>query len=170
MKAKNLRLAHALTQCRVLAEPLPERKSRFSEKRIERMAELELERVRAEIQSTKDAKRERQRKIQVNGNRRRSRVKAAEGSFTREEWIALCHSYAGRCAYCHQRVNRLTVDHVIPLSKGGSNCIANIRPACGSCNSSKGARDYPARGGVRPLDGGASKDSHAYSISLRNSK
>lgn len=31
-------------------------------------------------------------------------------------------------------------DHVKPLSKGGAHCLANLRPACGSCNSRKHAR------------------------------
>lgn len=30
-----------------------------------------------------------------------------------------------------------TKDHVVPLSKGGTNYIDNIVPACVSCNSSK---------------------------------
>ena len=29
------------------------------------------------------------------------------------------------------------IDHVKPMSKGGSNLPANIRPICNSCNSSK---------------------------------
>jgi len=28
-------------------------------------------------------------------------------------------------------------DHVKPLSKGGAHCLANLRPACGPCNSRK---------------------------------
>jgi 5-methylcytosine-specific restriction endonuclease McrA len=32
-----------------------------------------------------------------------------------------------------------TVDHVKPLSKGGAHILANLRSACQSCNSSKGA-------------------------------
>ena len=32
------------------------------------------------------------------------------------------------------------IDHVKPLSKGGWHCLANLRPACGPCNLSKGAK------------------------------
>jgi 5-methylcytosine-specific restriction endonuclease McrA len=30
------------------------------------------------------------------------------------------------------------VDHVKPLAKGGAHCLANLRPACRSCNAAKG--------------------------------
>lgn len=32
----------------------------------------------------------------------------------------------------------LTMDHVIPLSRGGDHSIDNIVPSCFSCNASKG--------------------------------
>jgi 5-methylcytosine-specific restriction endonuclease McrA len=35
----------------------------------------------------------------------------------------------------------LTVDHVVPRSKGGTHELANLRTLCGGCNSSRGARD-----------------------------
>ena len=44
------------------------------------------------------------------------------------------------CQYCNtsQTRNNLTLDHVIPLSKGGRTRWENIVAACGPCNSKKG--------------------------------
>lgn len=39
------------------------------------------------------------------------------------------------CAYCHAPAE--TVDHVVPLVRGGTNYEGNLVPACRSCNSSK---------------------------------
>jgi 5-methylcytosine-specific restriction endonuclease McrA len=66
------------------------------------------------------------------------------GSFTQDEWDALCEFYENKCLSCGRADVKLTVDHVVPLSKGGSNMIDNIQPLCGSCNSSKNAKtiDY----------------------------
>ena len=65
-----------------------------------------------------------------------SRRKLAEGTFTLEEWEAVKRQHGFRCANCNKRT-KLTVDHIIPLSKGGTNFIANIQPLCKSCNCSK---------------------------------
>ena len=45
----------------------------------------------------------------------------------------------GRCYYCHGEVGRdhLTMDHVVPLSRGGRSRKGNIVPACKVCNNKK---------------------------------
>jgi len=67
---------------------------------------------------------------------RRALQAGAEGSFTLEEFKALCDSCGNVCLSCGSS-EKLTVDHVLPLSKGGSNSIENIQPLCGLCNSKK---------------------------------
>lgn len=78
----------------------------------------------------------------VQCNLRRARLREAEGQFTVEEWLTLCRKYNYQCLNCG--VAEQTADHVIPLSKGGSNTIDNIQPLCKSCNSKKGVQftDY----------------------------
>jgi len=66
----------------------------------------------------------------------RARARAAEGRFTSAEWRAQVASYDGTCAYCGSR-ERVEADHRIPLSRGGTNSIDNILPACRSCNGTK---------------------------------
>lgn len=67
-------------------------------------------------------------------------VRAAEagtgGAFTPEEWQDTIRLFNGKCAYCDQE-KKLTVDHVVPISRGGRNVIENIVPCCQQCNSSK---------------------------------
>jgi 5-methylcytosine-specific restriction endonuclease McrA len=73
----------------------------------------------------------------------RSRKIGNGGAFTANEWIDLCRECGNRCLACGSEV-KLTADHIIPVSKGGSNDITNIQPLCGPCNSSKGNKtiDY----------------------------
>ena len=44
-----------------------------------------------------------------------------------------------RCVECGTDAD-LTLDHIIPWSKGGDDTVANLRTLCRSCNSRKGAR------------------------------
>lgn len=41
---------------------------------------------------------------------------------------------------------RLTVDHVIPVSRGGGRGIGNIQPMCARCNRTKGTDHTDYRG------------------------
>lgn len=45
----------------------------------------------------------------------------------------------GPCAYCGA-MGEMTVDHVVPLTRGGGNDPENLAHACASCNASKGDR------------------------------
>ena len=76
---------------------------------------------------------------------RRARVRC--GVVTAEQLSDMMVDQGGRCFYCgiamdmsHPRNKpaSCTIDHIVPLSKGGTHEIQNIRLACKSCNSSKG--------------------------------
>ena len=65
------------------------------------------------------------------------------GNLTGREWMAILKKYGGICLRCGSS-ERLTRDHVLPISMGGTTTAANIQPLCRSCNSSKNAKyiDY----------------------------
>lgn len=75
-------------------------------------------------------------KAAAKTSRRHARKRQAPGHFTAEEFAHLCESRGHCCTYCGAQT-KMTVDHVVPLSRGGSNHIENIAPACLSCNSRK---------------------------------
>jgi len=74
---------------------------------------------------------------------RRARLEGNGGSHTAEQWQLLCESFGNVCLCCKEE-KPLTVDHVVPISKGGTNDIWNLQPLCRGCNSSRGTQiiDY----------------------------
>ena len=79
-------------------------------------------------------------KIRLLNAKRRARLSGATGNISLKEWEALKSFYANCCLSCgnHESHEPMTMDHVIPISKGGSHTISNIQPLCRSCNSYKG--------------------------------
>lgn len=69
-------------------------------------------------------------------SRRYAREKGAEGSHTLSEWDDLKKRFNYKCAICNKE-KPLTIDHIVPLSKGGTDYISNIQPLCRNCNSKK---------------------------------
>src|SRR5438477_8933036 len=46
---------------------------------------------------------------------------------------------AGLCAYCEKKFtsSELTMDHVVPVARGGRSTRGNVVPACKQCNNEK---------------------------------
>lgn len=83
--------------------------------------------------------------LRVTGHRRRSAVEASSRHFTSADVDRILKQQRGRCAYykrCGRDIRKgFHIDHIKPLSKGGSNEPSNIQLTCGSCNISKNNRD-----------------------------
>ena len=71
-------------------------------------------------------------------HKRRARLLGG-GSYTEQEWFALVEQYGHRCLCCKKPEPeiKLTVDHIVPIAKGGTNDIGNIQPLCAKCNFRK---------------------------------
>lgn len=105
-----------------------------------------IDKVKANVAAYKAANPDRVRYLE---NRRRARKVGNGGSHT---LVARLEKFAGLgnvCFYCHAR-KPLTVDHDVPLARGGTDDITNILPACRSCNSKKRVRTATEFLGVGP--------------------
>lgn len=98
---------------------------------------------------------------QYHENTRRVRKRNNGGSHTFEELRAKFDALGNVCFYCGNG-GPLAIDHDIPISRGGSDDIENILPACKTCNSRKSAltaKEFIAREARRRAGGGdASKE------------
>jgi 5-methylcytosine-specific restriction endonuclease McrA len=73
---------------------------------------------------------------------RRSRKRAAIGSYDEEDVKRLLMLQSGKCVCCRTRFGkRYCVDHIIALARGGTNERDNLQLLCVSCNSQKWAHD-----------------------------
>ncbi|WP_217449215.1 HNH endonuclease [Deinococcus sp. JMULE3] len=104
-------------------------------------AEKQLERRRSDPEKSREIQRRYREKnperVRMWKMRRRALENNAEGSFTPQELREKLAEYSGKCHWCGSLTDKPELDHLIPLSKGGSNWISNIVPSCVSCNRRK---------------------------------
>ena len=74
----------------------------------------------------------------IYNNRHRALKYLSKERLTLHDWELIKIQYDYKCAYCG-KTKKLTIDHIKPLSKGGSDGKDNIQPLCKSCNSRKSA-------------------------------
>ena len=79
--------------------------------------------------------REHKEVFRMKVNLRRARMMKAEGSLSREDWRRVLEFYGDECLKCGGKP--VTIDHVVPISRGGRNDISNVQPLCGTCNARK---------------------------------
>lgn len=70
---------------------------------------------------------------------RRTRIAGKQEHYTLDQWMKLCSDCGNICLSC-QQPKPLTVDHVVPISRGGNDTIENIQPLCIICNVKKGTK------------------------------
>lgn len=93
-------------------------------------------------QQKRDYYRENPLKVAIASKRNRILKHAAEGEYSVEDIYTLYDEQEGRCVYCGITLiwdvrGDVHIDHVHPLSRGGSNWPDNLALACKHCNSSK---------------------------------
>lgn len=83
-------------------------------------------------------------RVATKNRNRRARLRDAEGAHTAADIAAQLKRQRGKCYYCGVKMiqqrgkpNSQTVDHVVPLDKGGRNSPDNLVIACLKCNCSK---------------------------------
>lgn len=77
-------------------------------------------------------------------HKRRARIKWAKEKLTIEQWNAIIKAQGTKCNTCKRNFTKIkrppTIDHIIPISQGGSLSADNIQALCLSCNSRKEAK------------------------------
>ncbi len=78
----------------------------------------------------------------VSGMKRRGEDNV---EYNHQQWKETVIFFGGECAYCGRTMKkgeRLTRDHLEPISRGGKTVQSNVVPACTSCNCSKGNTEW----------------------------
>lgn len=102
------------------------------------------------VKAWNDANKDKRR---ATWHRRRARLNSCETEFFTENQIL--ETYGTDCHICNEPIDLdaprhcgedgwekgLHLDHVIPISKGGTNTVGNVKPAHGFCNVSKNGLD-----------------------------
>lgn len=116
--------------------------NRANPDKVRRHKQTEYERHREKIIQRVAAWRVEKPDLRLAQHRKRRSLQAgaAGANYTTAAMIAARFDlYGSRCYYCDQE-DADSVDHRIPLARGGSHWPANLVPCCRRCNSSKNAK------------------------------
>ena len=115
----------------------------YMEKHLQRTRAWRQQNIKESRKICKKWKKNNKDKVKEMAKRRvsmtRLQAKSGNNILTAQELSNAFEHFVNSCAYCG-KIHNLTIDHYIPLSKGGQHAISNIVPACLSCNCSKGAK------------------------------
>ena len=121
----------------------------YQRKKQEREANPEACRARIIAWQKANPEREQERRKRGKIARRLRNQENPVNDLTIAQWREILIVFGYRCAYCNRKMQRLTQDHITPLSKGGPHTMSNVVPACRSCNSKKHTGPPPVP--VQPL-------------------
>lgn len=118
----------------------PDKRAASHNRWREKNLEYDRERTRVWQKENRDSRRD---LIRAGNQGRRARLRGAEGyKYATAEKIAQRVLYHGsRCRYCGSE-EKLGIDHMIPLTRGGGHWPSNLVPCCARCNSRKRTKTY----------------------------
>lgn len=123
-------------------EANPERRRQISRDYYERNAEVERAKDAAWREANRELSRQRARESywrnveSARSRRHLRRLRAQEFVVLPQELRRL---YSEPCVACGSEED-MTIDHIVPLSRGGSHSVGNLQSLCFSCNASKNNR------------------------------
>ena len=109
-----------------------ERMRRYAEGHREELREYKAQWKRDNPESIRESR----RSYKIN---RAARVRNNGGRHTKKQVLDLYNQQGGTCCWCKTSIeDKYHIDHIIPVSKGGSSNIDNLCLACPKCNQLKG--------------------------------
>lgn len=130
-------------------EEMKEKEKQYREKHKEKIAECKKQYYKKHKEEISDYHRQWRRNnphIKFNNhNKRRQREKNQGNGISKDQWLEMMDFFEWKCAYSGEYIGGdsefRTIDHIIPLSKGGEHEIWNCIPCYGIYNYSKYNKD-----------------------------
>ena len=92
----------------------------------------------------------------MNNNREKRQQIEEREAFSEDIRLRIQHKCKDKCVWCGKKVflgYEGTIDHFIPLKKGGTNDEVNLVLMCHDCNQKKGSRIFPLNVAATYLEG-----------------
>lgn len=102
---------------------------------LQKMREYERKHWVSTLARSRKWRKEHPERVQVWVRNRRAKLKGSNGTHSLTDICSLLKSQNGQCVYCRADIREsFQVDHIMPVSKGGSNDPSNLQLLCKSCN------------------------------------